>query len=121
MGPSMSVCVVRRLGMAFVTRVSLQDSMKGVGVADFVKKMGKDRRRAMVEHAKLLAEAPTIWHFTHNHDKNRFHNVVLYDDTRVILRRIRSGDGDYIHASWSAFFTFLFSFLSLRILTFQGT
>ncbi len=114
MGSRVSVCFVQLLGMTFVTRVSLQNQVKGVGVAEFVECMRKDRRRSMVEHAKLLAETPTIWHFTRNHDNN----------TRVVLRKTRPGDGDYIHASWSALFTFLschFESFKLSSVSFQGT
>lgn len=92
-------------------------SVKVLGA--WLHRVTKDYRTSRIlEHKEMVKGQPTVQAFAHNMSRNRYRNIPLYDDTRVVLELLtekepkavkpgkegkpgkESKDVPYIHASW---------------------
>uniref|UniRef100_A0AC34RQY1 Protein tyrosine phosphatase n=1 Tax=Panagrolaimus sp. JU765 TaxID=591449 RepID=A0AC34RQY1_9BILA len=85
---------------SFKDRDSLQKCIEADHVNDFINAMTSGgRAQLLADHDALRKKERHVFYFMRNPAKNRFGNVVLYNEGAVVLERQNKDESNYIHAT----------------------
>ncbi|CAD5234882.1 unnamed protein product [Bursaphelenchus xylophilus] len=81
-------------------RASCQKEIEAESVNDFIQTMTSGGRAQVVaEHDKIKKKERHVFNFMNNLDKNRFSNILLFNEGAVKLKSQSANETDYIHAT----------------------